>query len=273
MSDWYNKVIKQDVKYYDEKPSSTTRRVLTYGLTKSGKTYLGATFPSPFVLDTDGSLSGIPQNMRHFPSITMRSEVYGNELDDWKLLIDDQPMPEYNPIRFIIETIRRIRDRKHPFDKIEVKTFVFDGLTTLGDILVNQILMDKNIGRTEKISNGYVNPLKGKPRYDEYFVLEKTFEVIFSTLNDLHVNIYATACLKMDKDEHSGRIMGFPDILGGFRHVIGHRFDSVLYMERSDANKITAHTAPYRNFDAGVRNYTGPTEVINPTYHKIFKPI
>ena len=102
------------IQIYTDKIKMATWKFLFYGPTKSGKSYLASTFPNPLFIDTDGSMGGIksgttPKYIRIQPG-------------------------DKNIYQTIREVLLLVKDNKEPFKYVE--TIVFDGLTTLADLIL-----------------------------------------------------------------------------------------------------------------------------------------
>jgi hypothetical protein len=255
------------VNFYDEVPKSKRKKLLLFGSTKTGKTYFSGTAPNPFVIDTDDSLDGLDPSNRHVPFVTIRLENADGVR--WTLNVNGKKQDNFEPSKLIYSYIRMIRDKRAPFDKIPVDTIVLDGLTSMGNLFLIESMLDPVVGRSEKKLNGTRNPLREKPTYDEYSTILMKFNVLLSILEDCNVNICATAGIKMDKDEETGRIFGFPDIVGSFRQCVGHYFTSVCFTDVAD-NKHVMYV-DHKKYKVGARNWTGPGFLENPTFEKFLK--
>jgi len=236
-------------------------RVLIAGESKSGKTYTAGTFPSPFFIDTDGS--GRSLKDKDIPFISY-------SLGDFQ----NKEIKIYNEIFFILEQLRKTncmlgidKDDNVSFEncreEYKVETLVFDSVTMLADLLCYEAMLDSTIGKVSR------NPFKTKATYDEYGVLGARLLSIFDVVKELPCNVVTTAGIKFDKDEVTGAISSFPDVLGGFRAKIGHRFDVVGYMEKIKDGSHVFYTTPVKKFAAGSRDKL-PEKIINPTYKKMF---
>jgi hypothetical protein len=240
------------IKNFSETPRSNKKKVLAYGETKAGKTYLGGTFPSPFVIDADHSLVGLPNH--DIPVLTLsRADVASKK---------------ESPYELVYETIRALRDNVEPFKTSHtgLQTLMIDGVTSLADLFLVEVMLDGRIGKQIR------DPIYTKATFDEYGTLVARLETVFTVVDDLDLNIYVTAGLKMDKDEASGMILAMPDVVGSFRQSIGHRFDAVLYLANEKGKHIAYCTPPYPKYPCGIRNWIGPDKIENPTFEKIFNP-
>jgi hypothetical protein len=241
------------IKPYNEMPTSNRQKILGVGYSKSGKTRFGGTIESDpstlFIIDTDGSLDGLPPSAKSAPTLRIsRDEVLNGKC---------------KPYEMVDAVIRGIRDRTPMFAK--VRTLMIDGLTTLTDCLMIELMKDVRVGKESR------DPLLQKATYDEYGVLSARLMTIFTKIDDLDVNIYATAGVKNDKDEVSGMMYAFPDILGSFRNEASYRFNAIIYFTE-EAGKYIVYTKTHYKFPAGVRNWIGPEKFEGPTYAKMFDP-
>lgn len=192
----------QKMDFYDN-PEKQYLRVLLYGEPGCGKTTLAGTFPKPFFIDTDKG--GRTLSKMHLPAI---------KLEDGNRTFDE-----------IMSILEGIKQKKPPFD-IEIETLVIDGFTALADFLMTDIL--KYPKASGKISR---NPVTSNPEWDDYRVLGAELRAITKYLQDFEMNIVGTCGVKLEKDEIRGTFVGQPDILGGFRNVVGHKFDEMYFME------------------------------------------
>lgn len=246
-------------KYNDEKYDYV--RVLLAGQTKAGKTYTAGTFPSPFFIDTDGSGRSLRKQDIPFISYSVGD-------------LRDKSVNIYNEIFILLSKLREtecaiyfnedgVINFEGKGEKYQIKTLVFDSVTMLADFLCYEAMMDSSIGKISR------DPFKTKATFDEYGVLQARLLSIFDLVKELPCNVVATAGLRYDKDEISGAMASFPDILGGFRGKIGHRFDVVGFIEEAKDGTHILHTTPVKKFAAGTRDKL-PEKIVNPTYKKMF---
>ena len=242
------------ISYYDEKKISTRRKIVSYGPTKVGKSRFGSTIPGDIcIIDTDHSLAGLID--KHVPVLTIsRDDVINSRIKVYDT---------------IYAFIRALRDKEEPFKTTfpNIKTLMIDGVTSMADLFLDEVMLDQRIGKERR------DPLYQKATFDEYGAISSRLETIFTIIDDLDINIYVTAGLKMDKDETSGLIVSMPDIVGSFRQKIGHRFDAVLYfhVEKGKYYATCTSNSSYK-FPCGIRGWIGPDEIENPTFDRIFDP-
>lgn len=239
--------------------SMNRRKVLAYGDTKGGKTYLGGTFPGmangeAFILDLDGSLNGLPKSCSKAVTVQAftRDQINNPNRDErapiydciMRLLSDLNNKPKWNP-----------------------QTLMIDGLTRLSQFLRDECMWSNRIGEKGGRSR---DPVYQKPTWDEYTTLQARLETIFSAINGLDMHIYVTALARRDKDDLTGSIIGMPDCEGSFRKEAGSHFDSVLILGM-DAGKHVAYTETTNRMPAGIRGWCGPSKIVEPTFDKIFQ--
>lgn len=246
---------KENIKYFDETPKARKVKILSQGETKVGKTYFISTCPSPFIIDTDGSLEGLPDTHKHLPVLRLSvTQVFNREIDVFDT---------------ILSIFDAIKNKKPPFDKIVVETLVIDSLSMLAELLMIELMLNQRVGITEKRTSGYRNPMENKPSFDEYNALKNRLLAIHTSIDDLGCHVYETCGVKLDKDEERGTIIVMPDIEGSFRQKIGHRFTIVMEMSRDRSGKFIARLMGDDKVKLGARNYKGPTVVENPTFEKL----
>jgi hypothetical protein len=242
--------LESAIQFFDATPRGKYKKVLSYGHSKTGKTFLGGTFPKPFVIDTDHSLSGLTDP--HIPAIIISHE----EVRNGTLKLYD----------FLYDIIRSLRDKQGPFATKfpDIETLMIDGVSTLADLLLIETMLDVRIGKTVR------NPISEKATFDEYGALGNRLEALFTIIDDLPLNLYVTAGIKQDKDEADGILISMPDIVGSFRKQVSYRFDAVLHTF-AEKGKYYVHCVPpsYKT-PCGVRRWCGPTQIENPTFEKIF---
>lgn len=255
------------IKFLDSKKKiSRGLRLLIVGLTKTGKTYFSGTAPSPFIIDTDGSLNGLPEDKENIPYLSLRVGTAVGR--NWTLSVNGTNQEDFNPFYLIDELLRELGENNCKIEDYKVQTIVFDGLTSLADLFMFECLLDKKIGQSSSVKDASRNPLTQKATFDEYLALEARLSLLFTKVDDLGLNIIATAGLKMDRDEVSGTIQCFPDILGGFRHDVGHRFDGAVILS-NEKLKHFMHIGEYAKFIGGIRRWHGPDKIESPTWDKI----
>jgi len=238
------------INIFSKSPQSLATKCLATGLSGTGKTYFGGTFPGVYIIDTDGSLDGLGNKDVPFTSIT-REDVNSKKV---------------RPFEMTTQIIRSIRDKTNGFEKLDVKTLMIDGITTLGMFFLVEIMLDNKIGKESR------DPNYSKVERDEYGILEARLSNLFTSIETLTmkgINLYVTAGVKMEVDNVTGHMYGFPDIIGGFRQRIGHRFNSKIYFSEEQGKK-TANMISVGKFISSTRHWSGPDKVEFPTYEKIF---
>jgi hypothetical protein len=239
---------EKQLAFYDARPLSNRWKIISYGQSKTGKTFFINSLPAPvFVIDTDGSLRGLANPHVLTLSITREEAMNG--------------MPIYDTVDDIITKLYR---KEGPFEKATPASFVLDGETALADLLAMELVKSSNVGTKSR------NPITDKVERDEYGVLAMQMETLHGKMDALTQNIYLTAGVRIDTDNVSGKVSAMPDILGSFRQRVGHNCDAVLFME-SEENKFYAYTRPHARYPAGIRLWVGPERIENPTFDKIFR--
>jgi len=242
LNDWI-----KNMGYTDEEPASQVR-VLVYGEPGAGKTHFAGTFPSPLFIDADRGLRTLKGFHHPYVPLTLGGRTY----------------------KEIMEILRAVRDGQEPFDKIPVETIVLDSLTEIASMLVAESMRYPTIvgGKSSAVRK----PEDEKPQWDDYARIAGRLDSIMLTCRDMGMNVVATAGVKTEKDEVTGGLIGGPNIVGGYRHVIGHKFDEFFYMEPKEEggkSKYYAYTSKHRYFAAKSRDgRAGRLE--NPNYKDLY---
>lgn len=237
-------------------------KLLAYAMTGGGKSYFMGTMPGmstgeALIIDTDGSLDGLPQS-----AVKGNPLVYSFKKGD---VIHEERTKRVKIFEEIVRIIQRLVDDPLVYGR-EIKTLGIDGVTMLSDFLLSECMLDPKIGDKVRLPNS------NKATFDEYGALGHRLDTIFTMIDALPCHVCVTAGVTMDKDETTGAITGMPDIIGSFRQRCGHRFSAVLYLEDNTGSYI-ANTCTTRRFQAKVRRgYCGEKVVKNPSFDKIFNP-
>lgn len=229
---------------WTDKEANEHIRLLVYGETGVGKTRLAGTFPDPFFLDADRGLRTLKGS--HFPFVPL--------------------IPGERTFRKTMDVLRSIRDKNAPFDKLSVKTIVLDSLTELAQmLLIESMKYPSGKGTSRDIT-------LEKPQWDDYSRIGARLDAIMMLCKDLGLHVVATAGAKLDKDEVTGDFVGEPAIVGGYRRVVGHKFDEFFYMEpkKVKGDEIYyAYTKRYKYYAAKSRD-DRPGVIENPTFQTLF---
>jgi hypothetical protein len=239
LSDW-----AADIGYTDKEPSSIVS-VCVYGPTGVGKTHFAGTFPDPFFIDTDRGLRTLKG--KHFPFYAVKKGT--------------------KAYKQILAILGDLAERNPPFDTIPVRTIVIDSLTELATYLLAESMRYPDDARKEPR-----NIEDEKPEWDDYSKLASRLDTIVNRCRDLNLNFVATAGRKIDKDEFTGEFLGLPNITGGFRDIVGHKFDEYFYLEstvKDDATVYKAYTAKHKYYEAKSRDGR-PRVIINPSYDTLY---
>jgi len=234
-----------EVNFYDQVAKEHIR-LLLYGEAGSGKTTFAGTFPRPFFLDSDKG--GRTLKDKKIPFLALRR---GDRVFD-----------------ICYNVLTRIEKKEPPFDKLEIDTIVFDSLTSLADMLIVESMVYPSPGSPPQ------NPDIVKASWDNYSQLQNRLKHLLKYSQDLGLNVVATAGVKLERDEILGSFIGKPNIVGGYRDLVSHDFDSVFYLECVDVGrgkppKYVAHTSKYRYFEAKSRD--GMMGVIeSPAYERLW---
>jgi len=235
-------------------PTANRDKIIVYGETGTGKTYLGGTCPGmrsgkAVIIDVDGSLRGLPPGIDPMVYTFHQHEI--STPDKTKRI----PL-----FRVLYNLLEGLVTNPEGYE-----TLMIDGLTTLAQFLMDECLWDPTIDRQK-------DPTKAKPVWDEYGVLQSKLQSLFTLIDALPMHIYVTAMVQKDKDDLSGRITGMPMCIGSFRQEVGRHFDAQLYSERLPNGKVAVNVTTVNNFPAKIRGYIGPLQITNPTYDLIFDP-
>jgi hypothetical protein len=228
LNDWMKEI------HYTNEVKTEFMRVLMYGLTGTGKTQLLGTFPSPFVIDTDGGLATLRK--LNVPFYSFKNPIYG-EKDRCQI---------YSTVMSILDSAER-RD-KEPFDFTKIKTIGIDGFTRLSMYILREVMIYPPAGGKSK------NPDSDKPEFDHWAVLKNRMLTIATRLYDLSNNyhIVGTAWVKTSKNEVTGITEIIPDLDGAYKDKIGHDFDEFFYM-MNEGGKFIVRTKPYGKINAKTR--------------------
>ena len=217
-------------------------RVLVYGEAGSGKTMLASTFPDPFFIDTDHGLASIE---RKVPFISLKR---GDKV--------------FDTCRSIL---RKAENKEPPFDKVPIKTIVFDSVTSLADALLYECLWYPGPGKSRR------DPTLTKPDWDDYNSIQNKLKTLMKGAQDIGLNVVATCGVKLERDEIRGTFVGKPNIVGGYRDVVAHDFDEVYFLNVSNSGKkwrYVAYTRKYSYFEAKSRTKL-PAEIDDLTYETL----
>ena len=240
LDDWISRI-----GYYNETEQDKVR-LLVYGETGCGKTTLAASFPHPFFVDTDRG--GRTLKNKRVPHIKLERGERTYDL--------------------IMDILRKLKNREAPFDKLEVKTLVFDSITSLADhLMVAIMLYPRRPGQVKK------NPNLEKPEWDDYTILRNQLRDIMITAQDLKVNVVGTCGEQLERDEVRGTFVGKPSILGSYRDLIGYAFDEYYHMTcegSGDKVKYVVYTAKHLYYTAKSRDGM-PVKIEDPTWAKLFR--
>lgn len=235
----------QRIGYYNETEQSKVR-LLVYGDTGCGKTTLAGTFPHPFFIDTDRG--GRTLKAKRIPHIKLERGERTYDL--------------------VMDILRRLKEKTEPFDLLEVKTLVFDSITSLADHLMCAIMLyPRRPGQTKR------DPNLEKPEWDDYTILRNQLRDIMITAQDLDLNIVGTCGEQLERDEVRGTFLGKPSILGSYRDLIGYAFDEYYHMAvegSGDKVKYLVYTTRHLYYSAKSRDGM-PGKIENPTYAKLFR--
>ncbi len=205
--------------FYDD-PEDDCIRLLLYGDFGSGKTTLAGTFPNPLFIDADKG--GLTLRDKKIPRIKLTP---GNKTFDE-----------------VMDILHKIKAKEKPFD-IPIETIVIDGFTALSHFMMIDILFyPKAPGKVHR------DILKCKPEWDDYDCLKNEFLSMMKYVQDIGLHFVATAGIKMEKDEAKGTFIGEPNIIGGYRHIIGFDFNEVYYLEEKKGTKENEYITHFQKF-------------------------
>jgi len=205
--------------FYDDSEDDHIR-LLLYGKTGSGKTTFAGTFPNPLFIDTDKG--GLTLRDKKIPRIKLTP---GNKTYDE-----------------IMDILHKIKNKEEPFD-FKIETIVMDGFTALSDFMMIDIL--KYPKAPGKVSRDI---LKGKPEWDDYDCLKNEFLAIMRYVKDIGLHFVATAGVKLDEDKTNGNFIAHPNVIGGYRFIVGHDFNEVYYLEEKKTSKDNEYIVHFQNF-------------------------
>ena len=236
----------EQIGYYDALPEDR-RRALIYGPTGAGKTTFAGTWPKPFFIDTDKG--GMTLRKLHVPFLPI---AYGDKASE-----------------IVREVLDALASRKPPFEKDADRplTIVFDSFTSLAEMVLQETLLwPTRPGQVKR------NPLNTKPEWDDYNAVKARLHDIVLRCKDLGLNIVAICGEKLEKDEVLGTFVGKPNLVGGYRDLIGYDFDELLYLDTEgtgDRVRYNAYAQKYRYYDAKSRyGLKGKFEA--PSFEKLY---
>lgn len=228
LTDWMSEI------GYTDQVKTKYMRVLLYGLTGTGKTQLLGSFPSPFVLDTDGGLATLRK--LNVPFYTFHNPIYGEE----------KRRQIYPVIMSILDCAEK--RLKEPFDFTKIETIGIDGFTRLSSFIMREIMIYPPPGNKQK------NPDSEKPEFDHWAVLKNRMLTIATRLYDLSsiYHIVGTAWAKTSQNDVTGVTEIIPDLDGAYKDKIGHDFDEYYYLS-NEGQKFITRTKPFGKINAKTR--------------------
>ena len=242
------------IKYYDQSDSSGERG-LFYGAAGSGKTHLIGTAPRPFVVDIDHG--GKTLSDLHIPFVTIPQEKGAMALTR-KVLLD------FKDRQGLFAPGQPLEDRV---------TLGFDGYSSLTDIVLWELSQRPGSDKTASKGGTGFTDLTGlfKPEMDHWQALRVYLLELTNILEDIAYkgfNVIATATAFIKENEQVRETQGLPEIQGGFKDVVGRKYDYVIYLECKDGRYL-AHTKKKGLFIAKVRRKL-PDVIENPTFESLF---
>lgn len=238
ITDWVSRI-----GFYN-KVTGAKVRALLYGDTGVGKTRLAGTFPFPFFIDSDKGGRTLQQS-------------------DIPVLLLERGERVF---QLIFDIMRKLKAHEAPFDKLKVETLVFDSLTSLADMLMIEAMKYPAPGKNPMDAN------LQKPEWDHYSLIQNRLKSLIKFAQDLDVNVVATCGTKLEKDDVRGTFVGKPNIVGGFRDLVGYEFDDVVYMAIEGGlkdRKYVAYTTRISYYEAKSRSGLDP-RYEDPTYPKMY---
>jgi len=219
-------------------------RAIFYGDPGSGKTTLAADFPRPFFIDADKGLGSVTKDIKAITVDRTTTDPYGlvcQVLEDAKLK------------RGIFGADGYASD---------TATIVFDSITTLGELILHQIIRLKG-----------KDPLKDKPEFDEWGLFQRRMIDIGSRIKDLSsvYDIIETAWVTVKENEDTKVVAGFPMLPGSYRERAGGDVDEFYYMESrrgADGLEITLNAIPKGVYNAKTR-LLADAKIVDPSYKKL----
>lgn len=235
----------QSIGYYDTQ-DTTKVRALVYGPTGVGKTTFAGTFPKPFFIDSDKG--GLTLKSKNIPFVPL---VHGDKA-----------------YAKVVDILQAIKQQQAPFDKLDVKTIVFDSLTSLMDMFIYEAMKYPQPGKLSR------DPVNTKPEWDDYAAIGSRMKDIMLRCKDLNLHVVALSGEKLEKDELRGTFVGQPNITGSYRNVIGHDFDEVYYMSVEGTGEKLKHylfTSKFKYYEAKSRMDLQTDKFESPTFDKLYK--
>jgi hypothetical protein len=219
-------------------------RAIFYGAPGGGKTTLASTFPKPFFIDADKGMASVTIDLPKISIDKAQSDPYG----------------------LIVQVLEDAKLKRGIFAEggmaYGTQTLVFDSLTTIGELLLAQIM------RANK-----KDPLVDKPGFDEWGVFQRKMIEFASRVKDLSAfyNIIETAWETIRENEDTKVVSAYPMLPGSYRERAGGDVDELYYMEArkgTDGLEVTLHAAPKGVYNAKTR-VLADLKIVDPSYDKL----
>jgi hypothetical protein len=219
-------------------------RAYFWGNPGTGKTTLAATFPEPLFINADQGMSSVVKDIRTID--------VGKEID--------------RPYELIVQVLVDASVKRGIFAPGQyadgVKTIIFDSMTTLGDAMLTQIMVENKL-----------DPLKDKPTFDEWGILQRKMVEVSKRVKDLSgkYNVIQTAWATVKENEDTKIVSAFPMLPGSYRERASGDVDESYYMEGRtgpDGFEVTLYASPKGIYHAKTR-LLADTKITNPSYEKL----
>lgn len=229
------------------------KRVLLYGASGSGKTYLAGTFPSPVFIDLDDGMTTLMASDIEYYTVDTKPTLDKDAIT----ILGAKSAAKDNGY---LKTIALLEHFLNTLDSSS--TLVLDSLS---------IFTDYALEHTLSLAN------QKTPRIQDWGAAQKLIESTISAFRDAKCHIVVIAHEEFTKDEESGVISWLPMTIGKLRSKLPLYFDEVYhnYAERGKGtNKgemiYGIETSPTRRTTAKSRcNLVGNIEF--PKFSTLYK--
>jgi hypothetical protein len=228
--------------FYDEPAENVKFRALAYGEPGAGKTHFLGSWPKVLIIDTDAG------------GLTLRKSEFRT-----RHIASVPCLESRGIIKLVFSILDEALAKRGVFADGAFETIALDSITAFSNAALTDLMLQAN-----------KDPLAIKPSYDEYGKLLNVGLELGKRLKRLSLtyNVVVTALPKLDKDDLTGEMTGGPNLVGGYRDLIGADFDELYFLADEGAREKSQHvlyTARYRFYPAKTRLGL-PYRIVDPTY-------
>jgi hypothetical protein len=239
--------------YWDTLETAATAkrfyRAFLYGKAGTGKTLFLASCPSPFIVNTDDGLETLDSRGIVLPRLTITL----------KHIMDG--MKVYQELTNMAADIATKRG-KWATDFAHIQTIGFDSLSTLAQLLLWDYMRNEHGNR---------RPDQVKAEFEDYGAVRSRLDTLMRLYASLDMHIVATAGVKAEDDDTSTQQI-LPDILGSYRGIVTHAFDTAVFMRKVLRGRTVCWVGETQSAtaDTKVRTDGVPSVVDSPTFDSVF---